>query len=330
TLMPRTVLITGCSSGIGLAVAVRLAQDPQQRFQVIATMRDLRKKEKLEEAAGPALGKTLSIRRLDVCSDSSVAECMGSIPGGRVDVLGEQGGGWGATQGGRGGVSEPPPHRATVNNAGVGHVGPVESISVEEMKRIFETNFFGAVRMIKAVLPDMKRRQSGHIVVISSVMGLQGEVWWSPTAGRGSCSGGGLAELSPSLPTGIVFNDVYAASKFAVEGFCESLAVQLLQFNVFVSMVEPGPVNTDFELKLIEEVSRSEFPGTDPATVRYFKDVYLPASHEIFTTLGQSPTAVAEAIVNVIGARRPAFRTQTNRLYTPLVALKYADPSGDL
>ncbi|XP_009280758.1 PREDICTED: uncharacterized protein LOC103901576 [Aptenodytes forsteri] len=97
-----------------------------------------------------------------------------------------------------------------------------------------------------------------------------------------------------------------------------------------VSMVEPGPVNTDFELKLMEEVSRSEFPGTDPATVRYFKDVYLPASHEIFTTLGQSPSAVAEAIVNVIGARRPAFRTQTNRLYTPLVALKYADPSGDL
>uniref|UniRef100_A0A8C3KI21 Ketoreductase domain-containing protein n=1 Tax=Calidris pygmaea TaxID=425635 RepID=A0A8C3KI21_9CHAR len=271
TPAPRTVLVTGCSSGIGLAVAVRLAQDPQQRYQVIATMRDLRKKEKLEQAAGETLGKTLRIQRLDVCSDSSVAECMENIPGGRVDVL--------------------------VNNAGVGHVGPVESISVEEMKGIFETNFFGAVRMIKAVLPDMKRRQSGHIVVISSVMGLQG----------------------------IVFNDVYAASKFAVEGFCESLAVQLLQFNVFVSMVEPGPVNTDFELKLMEEVSRSEFPGTDPATVRYFKDVYLPASHEIFTTLGQSPTAVAE-----VWARRPAFRTQTNSLYTPLVALKYADPSGDL
>ena len=122
-------------------------------------------------------------------------------------------------------------------------------------------------------------------------------------------------------------------------------------------MVEPGPVNTDFELKLLEEVSRSEFPGADAATVRYFKDVYLPASHEIFATLGQSPGAVAEvrgfrggdflveggwpvrraalllrrqAIVTVIGARRPVFRTQTNRLYTPLVALKYADPSGEL
>lgn len=136
-----------------------------------------------------------------------------------------------------------------------------------------------------------------------------------------------------------------------------------------VSMVEPGPVNTDFELKLMEEVARSEFPGADEATVHYFKDVYLPASHEIFTTLGQSPAAVAEvrgergwgrggtgframplgrpppppppsrgsggsvrpqAMANVIGARRPAFRTQTNGLYTPLVALKYADPTGDL
>ncbi|XP_055649202.1 LOW QUALITY PROTEIN: retinol dehydrogenase 8 [Falco peregrinus] len=239
-------------------------------------MRDLRKKEKTGGSGGSALGKTLSIQRLDVCSDSSVAECIGSIPGGRVDVL--------------------------VNNAGVGHVGPVESVSVEEMKRIFETNFFGVVRMVKAVLPGMKARQSGHLVVVSSVMGLQG----------------------------IVFNDVYAASKFAVEGFCESLAVQLLQFNIFVSMVEPGPVNTDFEQKLMEEVSRSQFPGTDPATLRYFKEVYLPAAHQIFATLGQSPDAVAEAIVAVIAARRPAFRTQTNRLYTPLVALKYADPSGDL
>uniref|UniRef100_A0A8B9QQ23 Retinol dehydrogenase 8 n=1 Tax=Apteryx owenii TaxID=8824 RepID=A0A8B9QQ23_APTOW len=246
---PCTVLITGCSSGIGLAIAVRLARDPQRRFQVIATMRDLRKKEKLEEAAGPALGQTLSIQHLDVCSDSSVAECVGSIPGGRVDVL--------------------------VSNAGMGHVGPVESISVEEMKHLFDTNFFGAVRMIKAVLPDMKRRRSGHIVVISSVMGLQG----------------------------IVFNDVYAASKFAVEGFCESLAVQLLQFDIFISMVEPGPVNTDFERKLLEEASRRECAGADAATVRYFRDVYLPASRDIFAALGQSPEAVAE-----VGAEAGAGR----------------------
>lgn len=62
----------------------------------------------------------------------------------------------------------------SVNNAGVGLLGPVESISIEEMKRVFDTNFFGVVRMIKEVMPDMKKRRSGHIVVMSSVMGLQG------------------------------------------------------------------------------------------------------------------------------------------------------------
>lgn len=61
-----------------------------------------------------------------------------------------------------------------VNNAGVGLLGPVESISIEEMKKVFETNFFGVVRMIKEVMPDMKKRRSGHIIVMSSVMGLQG------------------------------------------------------------------------------------------------------------------------------------------------------------
>ncbi|KAL8164103.1 UNVERIFIED_CONTAM: Retinol dehydrogenase 8 [Gekko kuhli] len=239
-------------------------------------MRDLRKKDKLEEAAGDTLNKTLFIQRLDVCSDESVAECISSLPEKRVDVL--------------------------VNNAGVGLVGPVESIPMNDMKRIFETNFFGAIRMIKAVLPEMKQRQSGHIVVISSTMGLQG----------------------------IPFNDVYAASKFAIEGFCESLAVQLLKFNIFISLVEPGPVNTEFEAKLMEEVSHAEFPGADPTTVQYFKEIYLPASHEIFTTLGQTPESVAKAVVTVIGEERPPFRTQTNTLYTPLVALKYADTSGDL
>ncbi|XP_061470506.1 retinol dehydrogenase 8 isoform X4 [Rhineura floridana] len=245
---PRTVLITGCSSGIGLHMAVQLAQDPRKRFHVIATMRDLRKKDKLEAAAGDTLNKTLSIQHLDVCSDELVTECINSLPEKRLDVL--------------------------VNNAGVGLVGPVESISIDDMKRIFETNFFGAIRMIKAVLPERKQYHKGHIVVISSVMGLHG----------------------------VPFNDVYAASKFAMEGFCESLAVQLLKFNIFISLVEPGPVNTEFETKLMEEVTQSEFPGADAATVHYFKEIYLSASHEIFTTMGQTPESVAKIIAYCVNS----------------------------
>uniref|UniRef100_A0A8C9QWI0 Retinol dehydrogenase n=1 Tax=Scleropages formosus TaxID=113540 RepID=A0A8C9QWI0_SCLFO len=258
----KVVLITGCSSGIGLRIAVMLAKDEKKRYHVIATMRDLKRKDKLVEAAGDAYGNTLTLQTLDVCSDESVKHCISSVKDRHIDVL--------------------------INNAGIGLVGPLESISIDEMKNVFETNFFGVVRMIKEVMPDMKRRRGGHIIIVSS--------------------------------TGL----------FAMEGFCESLAVQLLKFNVTVSMIEPGPVHTEFEAKMVEDVSRKEFPGTDPETVQYFKNVYLPSSVDIFETLGQTPDDIARCTKKVIEASRPRFRNLTNPLYTPIVALKYADETGGL
>ncbi|NWH45657.1 RDH8 dehydrogenase, partial [Fregata magnificens] len=151
---------------------------------VYATMRNLAKKEPLEEAAGRRLGKTLEIKQLDVCDEQSIKTCVNSIPDRRIDVLG--------------------------NNAGMGLIGPIECQTIDEMKTVMDTNFFGLVRLLKEILPDMKRRKSGHIVIISSVMGIQGKVVFF-------C---------------ILFNDVYAASKFAVEGFCESLAIQALKFKL--------------------------------------------------------------------------------------------------
>ncbi|XP_032383882.1 retinol dehydrogenase 8 [Etheostoma spectabile] len=170
------------------------------------------------------------------------------------------------------------------------------------MKKVFETNFFGVIRMIKEVIPDMKKRKGGHIIVVSSVMGLQG----------------------------VVFNDVYAASKFAIEGFCESLAVQLLKFNVTLSLIEPGPVRTEFEAKMIEDVKQKEYPGADPDTVHYLKNVYLPSAIDVFVTLGQTPDDVARCTKKVIEASRPRFHNLTNPLFTPIVALKYADETGGL
>lgn len=148
-------------------------------------MRDLKRKDKLVEAAGDAYGKTLSLAVLDVCNDESVKQCINGIKDRHVDVLSK----WhvaylccSAT------LSQ---HDADfsistllffvsffffwpVNNAGIGLVGPIESIPIEEMKKVFETNFFGVIRMIKEVMPDMKKRKGGHIIVVSSVMGLQG------------------------------------------------------------------------------------------------------------------------------------------------------------
>ncbi|KAK2833297.1 hypothetical protein Q5P01_017186 [Channa striata] len=272
----RRVLVTGCSSGIGLAVAARLAKDELKRFKVIATMRDLGKRMALEKAAGDSLNTNLEIKQLDACCEASIRECVNSLPDRRVDIL--------------------------VSNAGVGMIGPLECQSIGAMKELFDTNFFGMARLVKEVLPDMKRRQSGHIVVMSSVMGIQG----------------------------LLFNDVYSASKFAVEGFCESLAVQAMKFNIKTTLVEPGPVVTEFERKVYEDAEKMDLSETDEETAKIFREVYLPYSKKIFTSLGQTPEDVAEQTVNVITAEEPPLRHQTNRLYMPMTALKHADPTGRL
>ncbi|ROL51161.1 Retinol dehydrogenase 8 [Anabarilius grahami] len=272
----RKVLVTGCSSGIGLALAVRLAKDELRRFKVVATMRDLDKREALERAAGATLNRSLEIRQLDATCEDSIRECVNSLSDRRVDVL--------------------------VSNAGVGMIGPLECQSVSAMQELFNTNFFGLVRLVKELLPDMKRRQSGHIVVMSSVLGIQG----------------------------LLFNDLYAASKFAVEGFCESLAVQAMKFNVKMTLVEPGPVVTEFENKVYEEAEKMDLSEADEETAQIFRQIYLPYSHKIFHSIGQTPEEVAEQTFKLIVSKNPPFRHQTNRLYMPLTAMKHADPTGRL
>ncbi|XP_069823801.1 retinol dehydrogenase 8-like [Dendropsophus ebraccatus] len=272
----KNVLVTGCSSGIGLAIAARLAKDEQKRFKVYATMRNLGKQDDLVKAAEDCLGKTLEIKQLDVCSEESIRDCVNSIQDRRVDIL--------------------------VSNAGVGLIGPIECQSVDEMKNVMDTNFFGLVRLLKEILPDMKRKKSGHIVIISSVMGIQG----------------------------ILFNDVYAASKFAVEGFCESLAIQALKFKLQLSLIEPGPVITEFERKVFEDGMKMDLSAADKETADMFTNVYLKNYKSIFQSLGQTAEDVAEHTMKIILAENPPFRHQTNNLYTPMTTLKYADPNGDL
>ena len=109
---------------------------------------------------------------------------------------------------------------ALVNNAGFGVWGPIQSLSIDELKTQFEANFFGAVRMIHAVLPTMIERGEGRIVNISSVLGR----------------------------FGTPFNGAYVASKFALEGISESLRIELAPLGVHVSVVEPGLFETDFQI----------------------------------------------------------------------------------
>ncbi|KAF5918079.1 hypothetical protein HPG69_015961 [Diceros bicornis minor] len=218
------VLITGCSSGIGLHLALRLASDPSRSFKVYATLRDLRAQGPLREAArarGCPPG-SLETLQMDVRDADSVAAARTRVTEGRVDVL--------------------------VCNAGRGLLGPLEVLTAGAVASVLDVNVAGTVRTLQAFLPDMKRRRSGRILVTGSMGGLMGEWERAARSGRGGPgeTGPGLqgaqralhgsppqrASAASSPFEGLPFNTVYCASKFAIEGLCESLAVLLQPFGV--------------------------------------------------------------------------------------------------
>ena len=187
----KIALITGSSSGFGLLTSIELAK---AGFRVVATMRDLGRRDRLDQAAAAAsVTGRLDIRSLDVTNFDALPAFVDGVvrDHGRVDVL--------------------------VNNAGFAVAGFAEDIKLEELRRQFETNFFGTVAMTKAVLPTMRRQRSGHIIMVSSVGGLLGSV---------------------SLSS-------YSASKHALEGWSESLRLEVNALGIKVVLVEPGAYLTD-------------------------------------------------------------------------------------
>lgn len=200
--MPVSV-VTGCSTGIGLATAVELARGGHD---VYATMRDLSRSSELRSIAEE---ESLPIRivELDVDSDGSVTRAIGTILAGRGHI------------------------DALVNNAGVATYGAVEDLPITVFQSTIETNFLGALRCIKAVLPSMRERREGCIVNVSSI------------AGR--LAPGGHAS--------------YAASKYALEALSESLAQEVRAFGIRVAIVEPGTIRTPIFDKL-RDPPKSEYP----------------------------------------------------------------------
>jgi NAD(P)-dependent dehydrogenase (short-subunit alcohol dehydrogenase family) len=175
------VLITGCSTGFGRATAIELTK---RGHEVIATAR---RSETMDD-----LDATDKLR-LDVDDDASVADAVNSA--GRVDAL--------------------------VNNAGFGIQGPVEHVPLPEFRRMFETNVLGAMRMIQAVLPQMRERGSGTIVNVTSLAGL----------------------VTPPLGSS------YSATKRALEAISEALHYEVGHFGIRVALVEPGYFETEFQGK---------------------------------------------------------------------------------
>ncbi len=243
----ETVLVTGASAGIGRVTCLHLAE---KGYTVIGTSRSLDRLAGLFEDAERRGLRVWGVE-MDVNSDASV----GSVVPGLVSQFGSI--------------------HALVNNAGFGVWGPLESVSIEELKMQFEANFFGAVRMIQAVLPGMLSRGSGRIVNISSVLGR----------------------------IGTPFNGAYVSSKYALEGMSESLRIELAPFGVRVCLIEPGLFATDFQKNEVK-AARSEDPALAyaPYIRRYNR------RHGQFDHLASDPIKVAKVIERVISAPRPSLR----------------------
>ncbi|XP_022112136.1 retinol dehydrogenase 8-like [Acanthaster planci] len=273
------VLITGCSSGIGLATAVRLAKDPEHRYKVYATMRNLGKKERLETAGGDALDNTLFVRRLDVTKDETIKALVEDIvrEDGKIDVL--------------------------VNNAGSYGCDAIFHQSLEWCQEMMDTNFWGAVRLTRAVLPTMQEHRSGRIINISSTSGIN------------------------ALP----FFGIYSASKFALEGYSESIAPVLRDaFNIRVSLIQPSGVATD----LIANFYKVSFEEQ----AKDFGDVLRPVYVDMMNgwaaesaKIGPMQTGedLAQLIQEVVETENPHLRYQANETVKQLAGWKWTDPTGD-
>ncbi|KAM8795320.1 17-beta-hydroxysteroid dehydrogenase type 1 [Eudromia elegans] len=270
-----TVLITGCSSGIGLALAARLAADAEQRFKVFATMRDPSRGERLRRRVGARGPEALEVLPLDVADPRAPAAAARRLRGQRLDVL--------------------------VCNAGVGLMGPLETCSEAAMRRLFEVNVFGAVRTIQAFLPAMKRRGAGRILVSSSIGGLQG------------------------LP----FNALYCASKFALEGLCESLALVLQPLGIHVTLVECGPVHTRFLANARRPAPAGRALRRLDAATRRLYGRYVRHCRRLFREAAQDVEDVVEVFVQVLSSPRPPLRRVTTERFAPLTRLRRDSPDGD-
>ncbi len=238
-------LITGTSTGIGMATALQLAR---KGHAVYATMRNPdRGGAALREAAE---GLTLHIAQLDVDDPSSCERAVADVlrAEGRIDVL--------------------------VNNAGIGDLSVVERTTDAAAHAMFETNFFGSLRLIRAVLPGMRGQRSGAIVNVSSVAGK--------VAGMGS--------------------GLYAASKHALEAVSESLALETRAFGIRVVLIEPG----FFKTPIIDKATGAI--GLDESSPYADAERRIHAIYSSAHAIGGDPQAVAEAIEHAITTDSPKLR----------------------
>jgi len=239
---PKKVLITGCSSGLGLLTAVGAAK---LGYETIATMRNLKKSQPLQNALD-AENLSARIEELDVTSPESITQLIEKIE--PVDVL--------------------------VNNAGILITGSFLDQTDEEMRRIFETNYFGVVNMTKAFTPGMIEQNSGRIINIASLAGLVGHP----------------------------FNAAYAASKHALVGFTKSIRVELAPMGIDVISVEPGYHKTEI---IRANANQSENFYNRKSPMFEWNRGFLKAFLDEIIPRAGDPQPVVEKVLALLACEKP-------------------------
>ena len=252
----KVAVVTGASSGIGAATAQRLAG---AGYRVYGTSR---------RPTGSDAG-FIDMITLDVTDEAAVADAVAHVvrEAGRIDVL--------------------------VNNAGFG-VTPAgaEESSIDQARAIFDTNFFGVVRMTRAVLPHMRGQASGRIINIGSVLGL--------------------------LP--MPYGALYSATKHALEGYSESLDHETRMSGIRVSVIEPAFTQTRFDVNAIEpDATRDEYRA-----VRAHLSTLLPTQ----IAQGDDPRVVADIVLRAASARNPRIRYTAGKAAATLALLRRFAPAA--
>ena len=241
----KVALVTGSSSGIGYETALMLARN---WFDTYATMRNTNKSKEIEEIAKKE-NLPLRVLKLDVTDDRSVDDAINNI------------------------LNEKKSIEVVVNNAGYGLMGSIEDSSLDEIKAQFETNFFGAIRVMQKVLPIMRQQKSGTIVNVSSIAGRIG------------------------FPMG----SSYVSSKFALEGLSESMSYELEQFGIRILLIEPGVINTNFAFVTPKKALDTNSP---------YSPIMNKMQENLVSTIanGTSPKEVANVILRAIIEDSPERR----------------------
>lgn len=259
----KAILITGCSTGIGRTTALRLAS---RGHNVYASARNLDSIRDLADAG-------CKILALDVCNEASIRAAVDQVE---------------AAEGAVG---------ALVNNAGYGQDGAIEEVPMDAVRKQFETNVFGLVRLTQMVMPGMRRQGYGRIVNVSSM------------GGKLVFPGGGF----------------YHATKFAVEAISDALRWEVRDFGIRVSVIQPGPIKTQFEATSVGSMdgtaSASPYANFNASVGKRVRATYEGP-------MAASPDGVARAIERAITSRRPRSRYPVTAAARMLMTTRRLLPDG--